>query len=243
MIRFFQNIRRKIIKSGKIHSYLLYAIGEIFLVVIGILIALQVNNWNENRKLAQQKKILLENLQQDFEENQNRLNTVIGYLEDRESYARHILKLLDSLALQLDSIPTVFALERAGFVHYFKPTQATYEEMKSSGTLSLISNKELKRVISSYQTFLENSYRIEEKKSEVIQSYADRILRYMDPDFGMVNISDNESKVYAGVGFDLKAISDDTEIQYLLDAIITKILWKPGIKNKYLNPSLILSLS
>ena len=49
MIKIFRSIRKKLIEQDKVRKYLLYAIGEIFLVVVGILIALQVNNWNENR--------------------------------------------------------------------------------------------------------------------------------------------------------------------------------------------------
>ncbi len=232
MITLFRKFRQKLLSQNRITRYLAYAVGEIFLVVIGILIALQVNNWNESRKLKKQKAVLLENLQQEFEENQKRLDIILGFLENRESYARHILSLLDFLPQELDSIQTIFALERAGFVHYFNPTQPTYEEMKSSGALSLISNKELKRVMSSYQTFLEYSYRIEEKNSDVIQTYADRILRYMDPDFGTVNISDNESKAYAGVQFDLEAMSNDPEIQYLLKTIIHKSLSEASYKER-----------
>ena len=238
MITLFRKIRQKLLSQNRVTRYLVYALGEIFLVVIGILIALQVNNWNEGRKLKKQKAVLLENLQQDFEENLNRLDLIIGFLEDREAYARHILGLLDSLPVELDSIPTVFALERAGFVHYFNPTLPTYEEMKSSGTLSLISNKELKRVMSSYQTFLEYSYRIAEKNSDMIQSYADRILRYMDPDFGTVNITDNDSKAYAGLHFDLSGMSSDSEIHYLLNNIIHKSLLEAGYKDRIFRPRL-----
>ena len=52
MIRFFRNIRQKLAAENKVMAYLRYAIGEIILVVIGILIALQINNWNERRKKA-----------------------------------------------------------------------------------------------------------------------------------------------------------------------------------------------
>jgi len=51
MLKFFRTIRKKLIEEDNVRKYLLYAIGEILLVVIGILIALQVNNWNEERKL------------------------------------------------------------------------------------------------------------------------------------------------------------------------------------------------
>ncbi|MBO0341043.1 hypothetical protein J0654_05270 [Muricauda lutimaris] len=52
MIKFFRNIRKSLLNEGKTGKYLKYALGEILLVVIGILIALQINNWNENRKNA-----------------------------------------------------------------------------------------------------------------------------------------------------------------------------------------------
>jgi uncharacterized membrane protein YgaE (UPF0421/DUF939 family) len=61
MIKFFRKIRQSLLIENKLSRYLLYAIGEIVLVVIGILIALQVNNWNEGRKeLAKSHEILRE---------------------------------------------------------------------------------------------------------------------------------------------------------------------------------------
>ena len=69
MIKFFRQIRQTLIMENKTTKYFKYAIGEIILVVIGILIALQINNWNENNKLKKQEKELLANvlihLQQD----------------------------------------------------------------------------------------------------------------------------------------------------------------------------------
>lgn len=59
MLRIFRNIRKTLMERNKTRTYLLYAIGEIFLVVIGILIALQVNNWNEERVARQSEKELL----------------------------------------------------------------------------------------------------------------------------------------------------------------------------------------
>lgn len=50
MIKFFRTIRRRLLDSGSLRKYLIYALGEILLVVMGILIALQINNWNEARK-------------------------------------------------------------------------------------------------------------------------------------------------------------------------------------------------
>ncbi|MBN7814607.1 DUF6090 family protein [Algoriphagus pacificus] len=238
MVPIFKHIRQKLLNQNRVTRYLVYAIGEIFLVVIGILIALQVNNWNEENKLKKQKVILLESLKTEFEENQNRLDILLSFINQREAYARTLLAILEQLPSQVDSIETVFALERTGFVHYFNPTLPTYEEMKSSGTLSLIDNKDLKRRMADYQTFLEYSFRIEDGNKGPIQQFSERILKYMDPDFGDVNITDNESRNYASVKFDLEAMSNDSEIQYLLKIIIQKSVLEAGYKERIFTPRL-----
>lgn len=70
MIIFFRKIRQRLLTENKFRKYLIYAIGEIVLVVIGILIALSINNWNENRKLLKSKteyyKQLVEELNLDI---------------------------------------------------------------------------------------------------------------------------------------------------------------------------------
>jgi len=75
----FKNIRRKLAAQNKAVAYLRYAIGEIFLVVIGILIALQVNNWNENRKLNQTVIANLKNVQSELAVN---IKNTDGAIED-----------------------------------------------------------------------------------------------------------------------------------------------------------------
>ncbi|MDZ7614448.1 MAG: DUF6090 family protein [Flavobacteriaceae bacterium] len=67
MIKLFRKIRQKLIEDNKIGSYLKYAIGEIILVVIGILIALQINNWNENRKDRKQMRTNIQSIKEDIE--------------------------------------------------------------------------------------------------------------------------------------------------------------------------------
>jgi hypothetical protein len=67
MIRFFRNIRQKLAAENKVMAYMRYAIGEIMLVVIGILIELQVNNWNEIRKERLVEIKYLKNLKHDLQ--------------------------------------------------------------------------------------------------------------------------------------------------------------------------------
>ena len=69
MITIFRRLREKLIASGSVTKYLLYAVGEILLVVVGILIALLVNNWNEERKEWAQEQQVISALHNEFNEN------------------------------------------------------------------------------------------------------------------------------------------------------------------------------
>ncbi len=77
MLKFFRRIRRRLIDEGKLKSYLVYAVGEILLVMIGILLALQVNNWNQSSQTKAKEQKMLIALQGEFTHNLNSLHTVI----------------------------------------------------------------------------------------------------------------------------------------------------------------------
>ena len=68
MLHFFRNIRKKLAAQNRAAAYLRYAIGEILLVVVGILIALQVNNWNEGRKNQKFEHEILSLIDQNLEQ-------------------------------------------------------------------------------------------------------------------------------------------------------------------------------
>ncbi len=82
MVTFFRRIRQKLLEEGNLRRYLIYAVGEILLVVIGILIALQINNWNEGRKnkLEEQKTLIV--LNQEFQSNLKQLDNKIADCEE-----------------------------------------------------------------------------------------------------------------------------------------------------------------
>ena len=92
MITFFRKIRQNLHSEGKTGKYLKYAIGEILLVVVGILIALQINNWNEDRKERKQEKDLLAQLESEFQNNLEQLEDKIAL---RETMITSSLKLLE----------------------------------------------------------------------------------------------------------------------------------------------------
>ena len=77
MIKFFRKIRQKLLSENKFSKYLIYAIGEIVLVVIGILIALSINNWNEKRKIRDSEIIYLNNIKRDLQLSITEMNQFI----------------------------------------------------------------------------------------------------------------------------------------------------------------------
>lgn len=87
MIKFFRKIRQQMINENKTSKYLKYAIGEIILVVIGILIALSINNWNENRKLQNEELKLLSDLKTNLETTYK--NFVTDTIDNSELIAKY----------------------------------------------------------------------------------------------------------------------------------------------------------
>ena len=151
MIKFFRKIRQNLIMENKTSKYFKYAIGEIVLVVIGILIALQINNWNETRKINNIEQSLLNDLKTEVKSNVSDLQIIID--SHRESL---------NAASRLSSF--IFEPEKAINVSYpvleklfnsmqynmtYDPKLGTLKSIINSGKIDYISNKKLKYQLSS----------------------------------------------------------------------------------------------
>lgn len=91
MIKFFRHIRQKLLSENKFSKYLIYAIGEIILVVIGILIALQINNWNENRLKQEQLISVYERTLTDIENDVQELSVNLDYYTGIEYIFKRVI--------------------------------------------------------------------------------------------------------------------------------------------------------
>lgn len=150
MIKFFRKIRHRMLTENKFRNYLIYAIGEIILVVIGILIALQINNWNENRKSRDSERILLGNIQNDI--NQDTLDLGFNRTVHKKALENEILllRLLDKDPnVTSDSINYIDALsvQVIAVIHKSSFNNLTYNNP------DLISNKLLKQKIDRHYDF------------------------------------------------------------------------------------------
>lgn len=147
MIKLFRKIRQTLIKENKVSKYLLYAIGEIILVVIGILIALGINNWNQKNKDHRLGDDLLYRIHSDLVLDTLNFKSIIT---SNKALREDIRKLLDTLYLGVHNIKQVKymgAIYDKALDQVFSPNDNTYKGMISSGTLGLIQNMELKEEI------------------------------------------------------------------------------------------------
>ena len=147
MLTFLRKVRKSLIDSGSTRRYLIYAIGEILLVMIGILLALQVNNWNEWRKDRIKERQILEQIQDDLESNVKLYESVIGVLNRYDGSSRIVLTTLEENITYKDSLDRHFFLASLhGGRRISRVLNSGYTELINAG-IDLISSDTLKESI------------------------------------------------------------------------------------------------
>jgi len=219
MIKFFRHIRLNLMEAGKTGKYFKYAIGEIVLVVIGILIALQINNWNENRLEHIEELKLLENLKVDFEQtivelkemNSNReiilsANYTLTEIASKGDFNN--LKKIDTLIGNTFIVPT------------FNGKSGSLMVLLNSGKINLLKNEALKTLLFSWPSEVEDMTEGEiDSKNLTNESYIPLIRKH-------ANISEiiQTSTMLpikpldrgAGLESDYKTLLNDKEFENLL---------------------------
>ena len=152
MIKFFRKIRKKLLGEGKLSKYFLYAIGEIVLVVIGILIALQINNLNELKKQKRLTNSYLVNLELDLKSDLIALDSASVNLDFFEKEGYYSLEVLEGKIEKIDTTKFLKSLIWNNHFHMYQPTRSTYDDLIGSGNIKLIINNDLKVTLSKYYT-------------------------------------------------------------------------------------------
>lgn len=189
MIKFFRKIRQKLISENKFSKYLIYAIGEIVLVVIGILIALSINNWNEDRKLKQLKREYLYSLKRDLTADLTLLNEALFYAENDIKTNAAFASRLSSSNATIDTLKIIARYEFNPIMKGLRTlNQNTYNSLITTGNIELL-GKDLTENVQEYYAVQENSMSFILTNS---QSYIDAVKDYgmdfpMNTTFNAIN--------------------------------------------------------
>jgi len=171
MIKFFRHIRQRLLTENKFSKYLLYAIGEIILVVIGILIALSINNQNQDKINRAEEKSYYKNIKRELNEDKNDLRGCINFNNvffKQFRYATSIIENNDQSSI--DSLAKI-ALNLLEFSDFHRQSNI-YQTMVNSGEIKLLKNQ---KIIERLQR-LEETYiylnKLEDTHSEAVMTYA-----------------------------------------------------------------------
>lgn len=150
MLTFFRKMRKSLLGSGQVQRYLLYAFGEIALVVIGILIALQVNNLNETRKDLRLEGEYYCRLLEDVEQDKIQLNEFIEQSKSRLSASNRAAGLLQKEKALKYEVGTQMNLSIRGIYADFVPNNSAFEDLKSGANLNVIQDKSIVKSLNKY---------------------------------------------------------------------------------------------
>ncbi|MCJ7467189.1 MAG: DUF6090 family protein [Maribacter sp.] len=222
MIKFFKNIRKKLLDQGRTGNYFKYAIGEIVLVVIGILIALQINNWNDEQKAKRIEENFFENVLVDLKKDQEKLNYYIKFHIKRIEY-------LDTLLTYIRNPNRTMGIDKFGeyvepLFYSVNPTNnvTTFDSAKSMGEFNNFKEKELLKDLSRYYAdfvLIENAFssitRFVESRFEPLMYNLPE--GYMNDSTGSLVINEEDVKAFYKK---VASIKDNRNITYDYEMIL-----------------------
>ena len=176
MIKFFRQIRLDLMEKNKTGKYLKYAIGEILLVIIGILIAVSINGWNEDRKLKKAEQSILKDLKQEMIINLKALEFAIEENEKSFEAAIEMRALFKNRAAFDKMSDTLFyqSIRKMNWNVTYDPQNGILNSIISSGQINQLSNKELKYLLASLKELttdaIENTRKIEAQRDDLMKS-------------------------------------------------------------------------
>ncbi|HSM63544.1 MAG TPA: DUF6090 family protein [Gillisia sp.] len=154
MIKFFRKIRQKMIGENKFSKYLIYAIGEIILVVIGILIALQINNWNENRKNSNEETAILESLGKNLILAKKQSESLVSAEKNSKVALLLVLGIGSINSIDKNTISDKKFKDAFWNLENDIPVINTYTDLKNTNKLGLIKNQKIKEKFTSLEVNL-----------------------------------------------------------------------------------------
>jgi len=154
MIQFFRRIRQRLLAENRLSQYLFYAIGEIILVMIGILLALQVNNWNSYKNDRTKEQLYLKSFRNDMQANLKELERVIVKSNQTLSTTDSLLRYANGqLKLETDKEVQDLVMATANYTFFFG-AEGTIKDIFGSGDLALIQNDGIRKAMVNWEADL-----------------------------------------------------------------------------------------
>lgn len=176
MISFFRKIRQKLLTQNRVTQYLIYALGEITLVMIGILLALQVNNWNEGRKELKEEEKILMNLNAEFKVNLDQLNSNLAQTDTARFASKKLLNLMSNTNTRNYSSKGIDTLLRKSITNpAWFPSSLSLADLINSGKITKLNNTSLRQLINSYNNNLDEIMSYEKLNAKAFDFYLDYI--------------------------------------------------------------------
>ena len=177
MVKFFRKIRYDLMKKNKTGKYFKYAIGEIVLVVIGILIALQINNWNESRKENVKLKKAIQSVYTDLVSDSLLINKGLPLVNLRYTEIVNLLKRSYATEANLDSLVQIMKNEFP-VSWYSSPAfnTNTFSNLKSTGAFDILPS-EIKNSLSNYYTVMASNKDLIEKTLDQYRIHLDDFVK------------------------------------------------------------------
>jgi hypothetical protein len=152
MIKFFRKIRQRLVSENKFSKYLIYAFGEIILVVIGILIALQINNWNEERKDRRLEKEYIARLKGEMLKNIESSTDQILYSSFQIGNVDKLLRALSGDTVYSNPESFAVAIEHVGWLNSVSYVNDVWNELINNGNIRLLKNDSLRDNLTSFHS-------------------------------------------------------------------------------------------
>ncbi len=156
MLKFFRRIRYDLMEQNKTGKYFKYAVGEIVLVVIGILIALSINNWNEQSKANNLEAEYYCRLLEDLIQDGNQIDALINLTESRLKASNQAVRLLQKDNPNTIEVGRQIALAIKAIYTDFRPNNSAFEDLKSGANLSIIKDKNIIKALNTYFNNIES---------------------------------------------------------------------------------------
>ncbi len=227
MIKFFRRIRKSLLAENRFSKYLIYAIGEIVLVVIGILIALQVNNLNENRKQDRRVKAFLTKLKEQVDKNKE---TTKDYIAENQEFVAASMRLMSLIGKEQNKnidaeLDTLLLYNTLDF--YLNLDLIVLEEARNNGDLAAIKSDSLRQ---SLYTFIKLYDQYLEREKVTNEDLSINLKPYMNKHYNMRNLINRYGNAYGILDFKASPLYKDDNTSILNDQefenmIVTRILF------------------